>query len=143
MIEQALAQMRKISIAVACRCNTLVRLDDLNSIPRQILVRQRAQHHPRCLPPAESSNELPAGGHGFPGFRRNDASRLAGGSIGVGKNFDLHDGIPIGAKPSWTLPLLTSEIPQRSLESPHQAGLLPCAALALRYRSMRVLVEVS
>ena len=96
MIEQAFAQMREIPIAVAWGRDTLVHLDDMNAIPGHIFVGKRTQHQPRRMAAAESSGELPALGSGFPSFCCNDTSRLAGGSIGVSKDFDLHDGLPIG-----------------------------------------------
>jgi hypothetical protein len=65
VVEQAFAQMREIPIAVAWGRNTLVHLDDMNPIPGHVFVGKRTQHHPRRMPPAESSGELPRSAAAF------------------------------------------------------------------------------
>src|SRR5258708_31376754 len=76
MREQALPQMREVSIGVSVRRHTLVHLDDVHAGPWHLFVGEETQHGPRRATPADGHNEAATRGHG--------RARLRGGERGTG-----------------------------------------------------------
>jgi hypothetical protein len=90
VIEQTLLRMGKISVLVAAWCNALVYLDDMNTIPRELLLSQRAQHNPGGSAAADSHDEAATVGDGGTGFCRNRLRGRLGSTGFIGKHFSLH-----------------------------------------------------
>ena len=59
MIEQAFAQMREVPIRIGRRRDPLVHLNDMHVLPRELLVRQCAQHQPGVRPPLTAMMKRP------------------------------------------------------------------------------------
>ena len=90
MIEQAFAQMREVSVRIACRRYPLVHLNDMHLLPGELLVGQCAQHQPRRAAAADRHDEAPARSNGRARVGGDDRRRLAGDHIVIGMDFDLH-----------------------------------------------------
>ena len=96
MLQQAFVQMREVSAGIARGRGALVDLEDMNPIPGHILACQRAKHQPRRVPATECGSERPALCNGIPGQGGGDTGSSDRGTIGIGKDFDLH-----GSTYSW------------------------------------------
>ena len=93
VLEQALAQMREVAIRIACGGDALVHLHHLHAAPRNVLVREHAQHPPGRAAAADRHDE--------PAPRRDRRARVGGDHpggvrgdrVGVGEHLGLDEEI--------------------------------------------------
>jgi hypothetical protein len=95
MIEQAVAQMREVTVRIAHGGNALVDLKHVHLTPGKRVGRQCAQHQPGRAAAAHRHEEASARCHRRARGVRNDRRRPAGDAIVIGINFDLHDALRI------------------------------------------------
>src|SRR5215469_2107179 len=90
MLQQTFAQMSKISVGIAFRCDSFVHLNDVHALPRYVLLREIAKHDPRSLASTHRHDKFAP--------TRNCISRLFSDElrscecdgIGIDIDFDLH-----------------------------------------------------
>ena len=95
MVQQALAQMREVSIRVSRGRNTLIHLEYVNVCPRHVFIHERTQHHPWRMAAADSHDETAAGGNGLRAPPRRSTRQLSWHRIRVGKHFNSHGSSPL------------------------------------------------
>jgi hypothetical protein len=78
MLKKAFAQMSEVSVRVSCGRYTLVHLDNVHVLPRDLFACQGAEHDPRCVTAANRRDEAAALGNGCPCFRRDHRGRFSG-----------------------------------------------------------------
>src|SRR6516225_4117361 len=89
-IEQAVAQVSPIAIRVPVGCNALIDLHQMQSIPRNVFIGQRAEHDPRRVTTADGQDEVTTCGDRLMRIRRNDRCRSPGDGFGIRAYFHLH-----------------------------------------------------
>ena len=93
MLQQALAQVGQVSIRVSRGGHSLVHLDHMDALPRDVFAGQGTQHEPGSVAAADGHDESAPRGYGRPSLRGNDRGSLAGDRIDIGKDFDLHEDV--------------------------------------------------
>lgn len=86
VFRQALPQVGRISVAVPQRGESLVHLDSVHTIPRNVFAGQLAEHLPRGTTTADGQDEATARHKGFPRLGGNEPGSRLGHGIGE----DLH-----------------------------------------------------
>src|SRR5271165_1154306 len=97
MTEKAFPQIREVSVRVSGRRHTFIDLKDMNLVPGHIVVRERAQHHPRRVSPAESGRELTACSDSSPSISRDNMCGSSGGGFCIVEDVNLHKHSPPAA----------------------------------------------
>src|SRR5262245_65702132 len=90
MLEQAFTQMREVSVRVSCRCDALVNLHHVHTFPRNLFVRQGAQHLPGRVAATDRHDETAARRDSSSGLCSDEFRSLARDCIGIGKYVNLH-----------------------------------------------------
>jgi hypothetical protein len=90
MLKQAFAQVGQVPLRMPVRSYTLIDLKYLHALPRNILVRQRPQHDPRCVTAADRQCEAATGRDRRSSFCRYDRRRSERDGVCVIKDFELH-----------------------------------------------------
>src|SRR5262249_8062099 len=70
--------------------HTLVHLNDVHILPRDLFACQGTQHLPGSVASADRHDEATPCGDGVPRFRGNDRGSFAGNCISVAKYFNIH-----------------------------------------------------
>ena len=91
MREQALPEMREVSVGVSRRRDALVHLDDMHVGPGHVLIGECSQHLPRGVTPADSHHEAAARPDGLARLRGGEGRPGERDRIDIGQSFDLHD----------------------------------------------------
>ena len=94
MFEEALAQMREISVRISGGSDALVHLNHVDAIPRHLFRGKRAQHEPGSVAAAYGHDEPAARRNGQPRLLRDHARGFFGDGVRVGQHFDVHLGLP-------------------------------------------------
>src|ERR1700686_3173420 len=82
--------MRKISVRMSGRSDTLVHLYDVNFWPRHVRGRECSQHPPGCVAAAHGHHKTTPRGDGFPRLFSNDIRGLLSHRFGGFQHFDTH-----------------------------------------------------
>jgi hypothetical protein len=90
MIEQACTQMRKVPVRIAGRRDPLVHLNDMHVLPRELFVRQCAQHQPRGTAAADRHDEAPARSDGRARVAGDNRRPFAGDQTVIRVDLDFH-----------------------------------------------------
>jgi hypothetical protein len=90
MFQQALTQMREISIGVALRRYTFIDLHHVHRIPRHGFVGKSAEHNPGRMTSAHSQDEMAASRHCFLTFCSNGLGGRPRRRFGIFENFHSH-----------------------------------------------------
>ncbi len=90
VVEQAFSQMRQVPVVALSGCDALVHLHQMQSFPRNILVRQRAQHEPWSLAAAKRCDKATARSHGRTSVGCDQPRGFLGDGFGIRKQFDFH-----------------------------------------------------
>src|SRR5262247_100965 len=102
MLEQAFTQMRKVSVRVSHRRDTLVNLHHVHTFPRNLFVRQGAQHLPGCVAATDRHDETAARRDSSSGLRSDDLGSLTRHCVSIGKYLNLHGNAPTIEDGEWS-----------------------------------------
>src|SRR5271169_1405800 len=90
MFEQTFMQVSQISIGIAGGSHPLVDLENVNTGPRYVFVRQGAQHDPRSMATTDCHDEPAAICDRRPSILGDDGGGSFRGGLRVGNHFKRH-----------------------------------------------------
>src|SRR5262249_49780964 len=88
--EQALAQMREISVRISRRSDPFIDLHHMHGAPWHFFVREITKHEPRSFAAARGHYKLAASRNCIPRLLPNKLRCLAGYGVGIRQDFNLH-----------------------------------------------------
>src|ERR1700756_3565521 len=96
--------MSEISVGIACRRYSFVHLGDMHVLPQHILVPEIAKHHPRGFATTYCPDKFAASRNRISRFFSDELRGLAGDSVGIGIDFDVHQAASLATASAFLSP---------------------------------------
>jgi hypothetical protein len=93
VLEQAFAQVSKISVRVSGGCDSLIYLHDVRALPGHLFICQSTKHFPGGVAAADRYDETAPIRHRRPGFRSDNLGSPTRDYLGIGKYLNLHNSV--------------------------------------------------
>src|ERR1044071_8337956 len=125
MLQQTLTEMSEISVGITTGCDSLVRLEHMDTLPRHILLREVAQHGPRGFASTHRHGKLTAIRNCLSRFFCDELCGFECDGVGIGIDFDVHQAASLATAGDFSSPGLLQPaggVTRSTSSGPHVPG---------------------